>query len=433
MKSLIRNSSFNLAGQLLTVGAALICVPITFRQLGTERFGLLTLVWSLLSYAIVFDLGTGPAVARATAASLVHDNGRRIAAIVNAGMIIQIVLGLVAALAIALLMPVLPDLLKVPGEFRTDAINALYALALTMPLVLLAQSQQAVLEGLERFDLIAYVRTPVAIATYAIPAFGAVAGWSLARMMYGVMISRLLALVLMHLLYRAQRPAAQSGAFRAELPALFRYGRWIAVSGGLTQVLLYLDRFLLSGMHGLHAVAQYAAPYDAATKLLVLPGSIGVAMFPGLAKDAARQQNDDAAARCRTATRITMAVLIPVSVVLIFFGGQILRIWLGPAIEPEGVMGFRILVAATLLHALAFPPVILIEAVGRSDVIARYHLAELAFYLPLVVLAIARFGVVGAASAWLVRTAVLATWSTWYARRYLARVNRKTVAAYANG
>src|SRR5688572_25186305 len=101
MKRVVRNSAINFASQAITVLVALVCVPIAFRGMGAELFGLLTLVWSLLSSAIVFDLGTGPAVARATASSLVADDGRRIASIVRAGVAIQAVLGLGAALLIA--------------------------------------------------------------------------------------------------------------------------------------------------------------------------------------------------------------------------------------------------------------------------------------------------------------------------------------------
>src|SRR5688500_528635 len=109
----------------------------------------------MLSSAIVFDLGTGPAVARATASSLVADDGRRIASIVRAGVAIQAVLGLGAALLIAVGAPLLLDVLRVPAGLQADAHLAMLALAIAMPLVLMTQSLQGVLEGLERFNLIA--------------------------------------------------------------------------------------------------------------------------------------------------------------------------------------------------------------------------------------------------------------------------------------
>lgn len=417
MSRVVRNSAFNLVGQGITLLAGLISIPIAFRNLGTERFGLLTLVWGMLSYAIVFDLGTGPAVARATAASLVKDKGQRIAAIVRAGMSMQIALGLVVALTLALLAPIVIRLLNVPPAFTHETTLAIYALALAVPVVLIAQSQQAVLEGLERFDLIAYIRTPVAVATYAIPAYGAVVGWSLARIMAFVLVSRVVAMVVFYITYVLALPPSQNGSARAELPGLFRYGRWLALSGVLTQLLVYLDRFVLSGMHGLNAVAQYTAPYDAATKLLILPGSIGVAMFPGMAKDAARDQANDAAVRSKAAGRTIMLIMLPICVLLIALAGPLLHWWLGPQLTNEGVNAFRILILATFFHAAAYPPVILIEALGRSDVVARYYLLELIGYLPVMFFAISRFGVIGAAGAWAVRTLALMLWSHWYVNR----------------
>lgn len=418
MKALVRNSAFNFGSQAAVVLAAFICVPITFRNLGTERFGLLTLVWSLLSYAIVFDLGTGPAVARATAGSLVSDEGRRIRTILRAGITIQIMLGVAAALLIATLAPTILTLLKVPAVYRQDAHLALFALAAAVPLVMIAQSQQAVLEGLERFDIIAYVRTPVAVANYAIPAYGALAGWTLARIMFFLLIARVLASAAMFLAYQSHLPPEREGAVRAEMRALFRFSRWLAISGALAQLLTYLDRFLLSAASGLNAVAQYGAPYDAASKLLAVPASIGVAMFPGMSKDAARSRHGEAVARSRAGARVTMLILTPVSIVLMVFAGPLLHLWLGPQLGPEGIAAFRILLLAMLFHAAAYPGVIMIEAFGRSDAVARYNLIELAGYVPLVIFAISRWGVAGAAWAWAARGAALMAWSMWYSTRY---------------
>jgi O-antigen/teichoic acid export membrane protein len=429
--ALIRNSLFNLGGQAITVLAALICIPITFRQLGTERFGLLMLVWSMLSYAVVFDLGTGPAVARAAASSLARDEGRRIAAILKAGITIQLALGLGAALLLVAVAPFLIELLKVPVPFRADAKLAVFAVALALPIVLITQSQQGVLEGLERFDLIAYIRTPVAVATYAIPAIGAVAGWSLASIMFVILGSRVLATLAMHALCRVMLPSGQNGLARRELPGIFRYGRWLAVSGLLTQVLFYFDRFVLSAMHGVSAVAQYAAPYDAAAKLLVLPGSIGTAMFPGLAKDAARAQTADAAARSNAVARMTMILLLPICALLVIFAAPILHLWLGPQLGPEGIAAFRILILATALNAAAYPPIFLIEAFGRSDAVARYYLIEVVAYVPVALYAIWRFGVIGAAWAWVARSSALMLWSQWYARG-LRPAEVMTIDKYAN-
>jgi O-antigen/teichoic acid export membrane protein len=296
---------------------------------------------------------------------------------------------------------------------------ALYALAIGIPAVLAMQSLQAVLEGLERFDLLALARMPVAVLTYAVPAAGAVMGWPLARMILVIVLARAAATVVLYGFYRHSRPSEHEGRARDEWRGLYQYGRWLAVSGVLTQVLLYLDRFLLSAMHGLTAVAHYTAPYDAASKLLAIPGSIGVAMFPGLAKDKARDRREEALMRSRAAGRAIMMILIPLGIALIAAAAPLLRWWLGPDFGAEGIAAFRILVFAVLLHAAAFPPVIAIEAFGRSDAVARYYLIEILVYVPAAYLTIRAYGVTGAAWTWAARNAALMVWSHWYANRKL--------------
>lgn len=413
----IRNSAYNFGSQVISTLVALVCIPIAFRQLGTERFGLLSLAWSLLSYAIVFDLGTGPAVARATAASLATDAGRRIGAILRAGLTIQIALGMLAGVMVAAFATALLKMLNVPASLTTDATQTAWVIAAALPVVLIAQSFQAVLEGLERFDLIAWIRTPVAAGTFAFPAYGAVVGWPLWQMMLAILGARAAGVVVMFVAYRRTLPTNQNGTAKEELPGLFRYGRWLAVTGILTQLITYLDRFLLSALHGLSAVAHYAPPYDAAAKLLVLPGAVGVAMFPGMAQDAARERTAAAVTRSRAAMRFVVLVLAPICALLAILAEPLLQMWLGPEFGAEGITAFRILMLATLLHAASFAPVILIEAVGRSDAVARYHAAELLAYLPIVIWAIWRFGVAGAAWAWVARSAALLLWSSRYAKR----------------
>lgn len=418
MSRLVRNSAFNLTTQIASVIAALVGIPIAFRILGPERFGLLTIAWSLLSYTILFDFGTGPAVARAVASSVARDHGTRIRAIAVAGAGIQLVLGAIGAILLLALSTQLLGWLNVPSQFMNEGRLSLYALALAVPVVLLTQSQQGMLEGLEKFDVIAYVRGPVAIATYAVPAIGALAGWSIAAMIFTIVATRALALAVMMVVNHRALPAGQHGNVRAEARGLFGYGKWLAVSGTIAQIMTYLDRFLLSSMHGLAAVAQYGAPYDAASKLLALPASIGNAMFPGMTKDAALDNHGAALDRTRKAARITLALLAPVALFAIVFAGPLLRFWLGDQIQGEGILAFQILIVAMALHAVAYPPIYLIEAFGRTDVVARFHIVELFIYVPVALYLIARSGVAGAAVAWALRGLAVMLWAHIYASRW---------------
>jgi O-antigen/teichoic acid export membrane protein len=418
MSRLVKNTAFNFSTQIISSVAALVCIPIAFRHLGVERFGLLTLAWSLLSYTILFDLGTGPAVARGVSASIAQDNGSRIRAILRAAALIQLSLGLIGALLIVGLTPHLLDWLNIPPVYRADGRLTLYALALAVPVVLLSQSQTAVLEAMERFDIVAYVRAPTALATYVVPAIGALAGWSIAAVIFIIVCTRILALGVLSAAHAGAVPANQHGVVRDEALALFRFSRWLAISVTIAQVMSYLDRFMLSNMHGLAAVAQYGAPYDAASKMLALPASVGNAMFPGMTRDAALDQHAAALQRSRKAAGAMLLLIAPLCIIAVMLAGWFLELWLGPQIQAEGIAAFRILIVAMAFHAVAYPPIYAIEAFGRADAVARYHVVELVLYLPAAIALIMRFGVVGAAAAWALRGLALMVWSHTYAGRW---------------
>ena len=58
------NTSFNLLGKILPLLVALITIPILIKQMGLERFGILSLAWMIIGYFGIFDLGVGRATTK---------------------------------------------------------------------------------------------------------------------------------------------------------------------------------------------------------------------------------------------------------------------------------------------------------------------------------------------------------------------------------
>jgi O-antigen/teichoic acid export membrane protein len=70
---------------------------------------------------------------------------------------------------------------------------------------------------------------------------------------------------------------------RVELRTLGRllsFGGWVAVSGVVGPILVYIDRFVIAVLLSLSAVGYYAAPYEVVTRLSIIPVSLVAALFP---------------------------------------------------------------------------------------------------------------------------------------------------------
>ena len=66
-KRIARNTFWNIMGFCAPVLVAIFCIPPMIRGLGKDQFGLLTLVWMLVGYFTIFDMGIGRALTRIAA------------------------------------------------------------------------------------------------------------------------------------------------------------------------------------------------------------------------------------------------------------------------------------------------------------------------------------------------------------------------------
>ena len=107
--SLKRNAAWNLAGSAVPMLAGLALIPFTLGRLGNEAFGVLTLVWGLIGYFSLFDLGVGRALT--VQLSQLAATGRQadLGPILRAGMLLTCAAGLLGVAMVWTLAPSLAN------------------------------------------------------------------------------------------------------------------------------------------------------------------------------------------------------------------------------------------------------------------------------------------------------------------------------------
>lgn len=71
---LVRHSLYNVLGLGLPLLVAVFCIPVLIQKLGNANFGLLTLIWAVVSYFGLFDLGLGRALTQRLSVVLTHEH-----------------------------------------------------------------------------------------------------------------------------------------------------------------------------------------------------------------------------------------------------------------------------------------------------------------------------------------------------------------------
>ncbi|NJS13252.1 MAG: hypothetical protein HC788_00115 [Sphingopyxis sp.] len=93
----MRNTFYNLLGLGLPLLVALFAIPVLIDSLGSANFGILTIIWAVVSYFGLFDLGLGRAVTQQIAATMAADQGARIGGIVGTASLLMLGLGISVA------------------------------------------------------------------------------------------------------------------------------------------------------------------------------------------------------------------------------------------------------------------------------------------------------------------------------------------------
>ena len=404
MTGIARNARWNAVGQGVPLLVGLAAIPITAQALGPARFGILGLIWSVLGYAGSLDLGLGRATTKFVAEHLSRGDQAAARQVASVAFIGQLLLGIAGGVLLFAATPLLVDrVLRIPDALGAESRLAFRLLALSVPLVVASLSLRAILEAAQRFDIVNLIRMPTSIGIFIVPAMVARLGGSLGLIVALLVVLRLAGAVAFALALGRAIPGFRGdlgGGGRA-LRTLLGYAGWVAVSNTINPLLTYLERFILGSLAGVAAVAYYAAPYEAVTRLLIVPASLASALFPALsdsvAGDAARVRHERLFQR---ALRFVLLAVGPPIVFIIGCAGPLITAWLGPDYAARSAPALAILAAGVLINALAHLPSAYLLGRGRPDLPAKFHVAELALYALGAWLLVRAFGVTGAALAW---------------------------------
>jgi len=400
---LLSNTLLNVFAQLVPVAAGLVTVPLIVQGLGKERFGLLSLAWVFLGYSAVLEMGLGRAVTKFVAEALGKGRQDEIPALLWTAAVAQAVLAVLVVLIAAATVPIMVErVLHIPPPLGAEARDTFYLLIFLMPVVLLTNTLLGVLEAAQRFDLVNAVRIPSGISVFVMPLVGMAFDLRLPDIVGLIWGARALALVasaaiVFRIFPVLRKVSVTVSAFRR----LLRFGSWVTVTDLIGPLFKYSDRFFIGLLLPVSSVAYYTASYEIAVRLWVIPTSLTMTLFPAfsaLQGVGDRQRTEVLAARSVKYILLTLGVL---AVTVAGFADRLLQVWLGHDFAAEGAVVLQVLSCAMLINSLGGVPYTLLRAIGRPDIPAKFHLAEILPYLALLWTLVRKWGIVGASVAFL--------------------------------
>ncbi|MFW6147000.1 MAG: flippase [Thermodesulfobacteriota bacterium] len=418
---LLRNTIWNLIGQLIPLIVAIFALPPLIRILGTDRFGVLALAWVVIGYFSLFDLGLGRALTQLVARRLGTGQESDISPFVWTALFLISILGLMGTLILGLSSAwLVHDALNIRLEFQRESLHVFYLLALAIPIVTTTAGLRGLLQAYQRFDIINLIRIPLGIFTFLGPFLVFPFSRNLVPVVAILVVGRVIAWAV-YLLVCMRSTPSMSGGIDIQIKVmrrLFSFGGWITVSNVMGPIMLYADRFLISALLSVAAVTFYATPYEVVTKLLIIPAALAGVLFPAFS--ASYIQNPARAAQLfRRGARYVFLCLFPICLVIITLAPEGLDLWLGEEFVKKSTRVLQWLAVGIFLNSLAHIALAFVQGIGRPDLTGKLHLIELPLYLLAVWYLIGTYGIEGAAIAWAVRVGIDAAFLFTMAQRLL--------------
>jgi O-antigen/teichoic acid export membrane protein len=407
MPALRTNILANYAGQAWMVLMSVAFVPLYIHILGIEAFGLVGFMLSLQTLSQLFDFGIGGVINRELA-HRAHSAERHQPArdLVRTFELLVWPLSLLIGLAISLASPFIAHSWLHPQHLsHNDTAAAVSIMGLVVASMWPTSFYSSGLSGLEQQMRLNLINATFAtlrgvgvlpLLYWVSPTIDTFMWWYAA---VGICQSLVLATALWLCLPRGNRAAVFN---IMELRNAKRFAGGLFAITALSLGLSQLDRLTISAMRPLEELGYYALALSVAAGLGRMVQPMFNALYPRFSRLVATNDTEGLSNLYHLSSQCVAVVIAAVSLVLIVFAKDVLYLWTGDsALATRIALPLAILVAGTAFNGLMNLPYAMQLANGWTRLTVGMNLISLMLGIPFCIWAVSHYGMVGAASLWL--------------------------------
>lgn len=399
-----RALSFNVFLQLLPICSALVSVPYAIEFFGLEFFSIFSISIAFLVGLNYLQFGVATNVNRELAAMSACDETAR-QRVFYTGLWAMILIALVVTISSFVLLPLFVDRLQSSSlEFLGLTRQYLFGVILQTPLVFLIIFLRAVLESELRFGVTATNRAVLNSCILCSPVLIGYFNLSLFSLVYIILGLHLIAFFFLAFQCRGYFLGSIFRFDTQNFIVMIRSGASLSfVSLGML-CFLYCDRYLVTVNIPLEEAAYFIAPFDILTRVSFIYGSIGAVFFPVFSQQVGEGKNFEFFRAEEYSYWLVFWVVFLVMFLIVVFTNELFDIWLGGDFSRLSAPFVSLLTLGVLFTGLTAIPGRALLALRQERILGYTYLVSSLLYILLSQELIKRFGAIGAASAFLVRS-----------------------------
>lgn len=395
---LIKNAFSAITGTFVVSLIGFILTPFLVQQLGNNRFGLWTLVFSIVMVTELADFGISQGIQRFVAQHAAKNEYDDVTILTNQAFTTVLGIMVLASIPLMLIDMVLPVLFRVPPEFAQETQWTMGILILTMVVLIPLSVYIGGISGFQRYELV-----NANWIVYSVLRALALAGcvffsFPLVAMATALLILALLRLASLVVIFRRLCPGY---TFRLHKPnrdfftRVASYGSRLFTISILGRIIYTSDPYLI----GLFMGPVYITYYAIASKWsevfrIMFSGSLQVC-FPTFSHLDTLKDHGAIRDILLNGSRTAFGFGILCASLLILFAAPIVYLWVGPGYEAS-VPIIRWLGMVGIFTSFSFPFEHYLKAVGEVKPLFRAALFNCIFNVAATVFLLNTIGLIGA-------------------------------------
>lgn len=408
MGSLKLNIIANYVGRSWNALLGIILIPIYINFIGIEAYGLVGFFTILTSVFGVLDLGIGSTLnrelARRSAVASLAGTQRNL---VRTLEIIYWGIAVFACVIILVGAPYISSSWINSENLSQDVIlNSLQLMAFSVALRFPLALYQGGLMGLQKQILV----NIILIINGTLRGGGAILVlWLISPTIHAFFVWQLIVSVLggftfliamwTNLPNADAKPKFQISIIRD----IWKYAAAISANAIIGMLISQLDKIILSKMLSLKLFAYYSIAATVASSIWMFILPFNSALFPKLVQLYEEKKNEDIKYLFHRSSQILSFILIPISLMLVFFSREILLIWIkDPIVVENAYLIMSFLVVGTLMNGLASLPANCAPAFGWPLLITYTNAIQSIIIIPLIFALVYYFKGIGASIGWMI-------------------------------
>ena len=375
--------------------------PYIIRKLGPEAYGVWALLFSAIGYYTVLDFGFRSAVVRYSAHFWASGDPAKINEIINSALVYVSMASLALLFLTFYLFRSLYRFFKISSGYERDFSLLILILGTTWAMSLIFNLFSGSLEGFQRFDLTNRIWIVVALMR----AVGSISvlwlGYGLIALGSITMLSQVTGFALLYISVRRVFPAIRISPHLARRSVLkemvhFSFHSFLA---NMAQMVVDSTAPVLVGHYLPVAYAgYYSLPVGLLQNTADAADRVGTVTTAQAATLQAKGENETLERLGIFTNRYSLVIYMPLTIMLVVYGRDVLRVWVGAAFAAHSAPLLPILLIGVLIalvgQANSSP---MLFALAKHRLYAYGRACEAIVNVAVMMLVIPRYGIVGAA------------------------------------